>query len=249
MSSSYLADIILPDAPAVPVPEPEPDTEAPESHDAIVERAPDAEQALAEDEDEVLGGDEDDDDVLPDPPVKKPKLLKEDIFKKKPLPEVLTVNPEDDDLINEILSAPPAPLAKAKKPKRKATEAQLAALARGRETARIKKEGQASEKNKIKEEKLILRKQRAALREEAEVKKEQRKLRPLPPKQESFSKADMLEATEQALQKFETKRKAEKVEKKKAQLAAQHDAKVYKDINNAIGIRDDDPWAQCFSFS
>ena len=223
MSTSYLADMILPDAPAVPEPEP-----------------------VTEDEDEVLGGDEDDDDVLPDPPVKKPKLLKEDIFKKKPLPEVLTVNPEDDDLINEVLSAP---LPKAKKPKRKATEAQLAALARGRETARIKKEGQASEKNKIKEEKLILRKQRAALREEAEVKKEQRKLRPLPPKQESFSKADMLEATEQALQKFETKRKAEKVEKKKAQLAAQHDAKVYKDINNAIGIRDDDPWAQCFSFS
>lgn len=244
MSTSYLADMILPDAPAVPVPEPEPDTEAPESHDAIVERAP---AEVTEDaEDEVLGGDEDDDDVLPDPPVKKPKLLKEDIFKKKPLPEVLTVNPEDDDLINEVLSAP---LPKAKKPKRKATEAQLAALARGRETARIKKEGQASEKNKIKEEKLILRKQRAALREEAEVKKEQRKLRPLPPKQESFSKADMLEATEQALQKFETKRKAEKVEKKKAQLAAQHDAKVYKDINNAIGIRDDDPWAQCFSFS
>ena len=258
MSSDYLADIIMPDVPEEPEPEPEvqepqlltgatPDDEKDEpSHDATEHRVPPMPDDQSEDED----------DEMPPEPVKKVKLLKADIFKKKAAPAVIEITDLTDDEDEE--EPLPAQVVKKKRAKRAATPAQLAALARGRETSRLKKEKALIDKSGIKEKKLAEKALLKAARMEKNVEKEIQKeanaakkaqeLRDNPP-QQTFTKADMEAATEAALVKFETKRKANKVLKKAAQAKEQHDAKVYNDINKALGVRETDQWDQCFSFT
>ena len=111
-----------------------------------------------------------------------------------------------------------------------------------------------AKKDEIKSEKLRAKSARLERNVELEIAREEKKAKKIQyqkdnPPQETFTKADMLAATNEALEKFEYNRKAQKAIKKKEQAKAQHDAKVYKSINNALGVRDDDIYANCFSFT
>ncbi len=239
----YLMDIQMPeddvdDNLESPSPRPTPESTKEPSHNDIVLK----DEPLLPSEPE---------ETLPEP-VKREKLLKADIFKKKPAPKVLDISElsgdDDDDDIPGEPSPPPV------KKKRKASPAQLAALARGRETKAIQKKINMAKKDEIKSEKLRAKSARLERNVELEIAREEKKAKKIQyqkdnPPQETFTKADMLAATNEALEKFEYNRKAQKAIKRKEQAKAQHDAKVYKSINNALGVRDDDIYANCFSFT
>jgi ribosomal protein L9 len=61
-----------------------------------------------------------------------------------------------------------------------------------------------------------------------------------------MNKKDIEDATEAAIERYEARRQAQKAKKKKEQAKEQHDAKVFKDINNAISRNNNDGWGICF---
>lgn len=195
--ADYLADVELPpQTEEEPSPEPEPE-----------EVEYDETSPQSEEEEEKL------------PPVIKEikeKIKKEDIFKKKPPPEI----PED---------IPPRVQPKERpKKKRVLTQAQKDGLAKGRakqaENRRLKK--LAKEESKAKEPPVP----KVALARTHSV---------------SYTLEDLENATEKAIEKYDAKRKARKAVKKKEQAKEKHDEKVFKDINNAL-TRQSDPWSVCF---
>ena len=154
-------------------------------------------------------------------PVKKEKLKKEDIFKKRKPPEI----PEDI----------PPPVIKEVKPKKKRvlSEKQLETLARGRATAKANREA----KKKPKPSEVV-----AKPPPEADP----------PPKlarthSVSYTLEDLENATEKAIEKYETKRKARKAVKKKEEADKKHEEKVFKDIHSAISKGPPNGWDICFN--
>ena len=234
--SDYLADVVLPPQPE---PEPEPEPELVPSPQSKTLDLPEEEEDNFALRDDPLSDESEEEDVLPPEPVKKTKLKKEDIFKIKPTEK--TEHLEIKEIVNK-----PVPI---QKPKRKMTEKQLEGLAKGRlkrqENARIKNE----EKDKIKYEKKKIRDQKEDAKEQRREERESRP--PPPPKPETFTRKDLEDATFAAVERYDNRRKARKVVKKKEQAVKKHEDNLFKDINSQLGIgsqQQDDPWGQCFKF-
>jgi hypothetical protein len=154
---------------------------------------------------------------------------------------------------DEVIFKEPKP-----KPKRKATEKQKEHLARCREKALEKRKANAEVNRQAKEEKqkdkdakkeirLETIRQREAKREEKEALKTPSVSYSASLKQPSFSKDDILQIQEEAINNYETKRKAKKEAKKKALDQETHDKKVYDAVAKAVGpTNPDDVWNICF---
>ena len=152
----------------------------------------------------------------------------------------------------EIFKEPPTP-----KPKRKATEKQKEHLARCREKALEKRKANAEVNRQAKEVKKKDKDAKKEIRLEAirqrEARREEKEALNTPPavkyvKQPSFSKDDILQIQEEAINNYETKRKAKKDAKKKALDKETHDKKVYDSVAKAIGGTNDPDsvWNVCF---
>ena len=63
----------------------------------------------------------------------------------------------------------------------------------------------------------------------------------------SYTMEDLQDATEKAIEKYETKRKARKAVKKKEQADKKHEDKVFKDIHSAISKGPPNGWDICFN--
>ena len=127
------------------------------------------------------------------------------------------------------------------KKKRVASEKQLAALAKARETNRLKREAKLKIKNEGKElpnELLSKKKQR----QKAEVKKEIRS------QQNVFSEEQVAKITADAIDKYEQKRKVRKIEKNKLKIAEEQEKKTRQTLQRAMGQPAvDDPWGMVLS--
>jgi hypothetical protein len=133
---------------------------------------------------------------------------------------------EDDQIFKD---APP------KKPKRKASEKQLAHLAKAREKANAKRKGETAERNARKKEKEV--------QEAVKVVKS-----PEAPKGLFLTKDEIFNLQHEAIEAHETKRKARKQVKKKEQEEIQKVNRVNQVVRRAIGQPDpDDIFASCFT--
>jgi len=233
--TDYLADVVMPELEPQPEPEPSPD--------AII--------------DEHMGADTDyptEEEIIIEP-VKKPKIPQEEIFTP---PKVKTI------LEPELPTRPPTPkkTRQTRKKRGPASEEQLERLARGR----LKANETRARKKALKEEQSAKDKSDKDL-VEAVREKERKKLRKrleepdegLPPKvterivekdriiEKGYSQEDLDDAVsravEQSVNRVETLRKQRKEVKKKAEAKANHDAKVFREINSALK---NDVWADCF---
>jgi hypothetical protein len=215
--ADYLADVKMPpkEVEPEPLPEPSPELEL-ELNDSV-------EEAEVEVEDDPIP-------IPSPPPAKREKLRKEDIFKKK-------INEGEPPMIQKV-----APVKK----KRVMTEKQKEALARGREKSAATRAAKTELKKKIQMEKDTARKEKKAAQDV--VKQEKKEIIDSAMKyqhQVTMNKKDIEDATEAAIEKYEAKRKARKEVKRKEQAKEKHEAKVFKDINNAIS-RNNDGWGICF---
>mgnify|MGYP003680860460 CR=1 FL=1 len=127
------------------------------------------------------------------------------------------------------------------KKKRVASAKQLAALAKARETNRLKREAKLKIKNEGKElpnELLSKKKQK----QKAEVKKEIRS------QQNVFSEEQVAKITADAIDKYEQKRKVRKIEKNKLKIAEEQEKKTRQTLQRAMGQPAvDDPWGMVLS--
>jgi protein-tyrosine-phosphatase len=177
---------------------------------------------------------------IPEKPKPREKLKKEDIFKKRPPPEVPQTVPKIDPIVEP---APPlSPKVPKVRKKRVMTEKQLAALAKGREKSAATRKVKRDLINKLKEEKEKERDTKQSTHEDNKLFNNEAKQYGLAV---AMNRKDIEEATEAAIEKYEAKRKARKEIKRKEQEKEKHDSKVFKDINNAL-TRQSDPWAYCF---
>ena len=168
-------------------------------------------------------------ELLEDPPVKESPETEEsevnDPEPDPPPPPLVKPVIEDDQIFKD---APP------KKTKRKASEKQLAHLAKAREKAAAKRKGETAERLQLKKEKEI--------KEAVKVVKS-----PEAPKGIFLTKDDIFKLQSDAIEGHETKRKARKQVKKKEEEEVQKVNRVNKVIRRAVGQPDpDDIWADCF---
>ena len=160
--------------------------------------------------------------VLPptDLPSKKEKIQMEQIFKSKAPP------PKKELQIREkpVILPKIAPV----KQKRKMSDKQLEALARGRA-------------NRAKNKKPVAAPSASPAPEPAPA--------PAPVAQEQYSQQDLQEMVFQGVQRYDTERKKRKEVKKKALAKQTHEKKVFSDIHNALErtVPTSDPWANCFT--
>ena len=230
--TDYLADVVMP---------PEPERPLPLTDEVIQEQLDIEEREQAEIEI---------DDDIPEP-VRKPKIPQDEMFEP---PRVKTIlDPE----------RPPQP-EKVKKTRRKrgpASPEQLEILARGRAKAAENR----LIKKKLKEEQMAKDKADKDL-VEAVREKERKKLRakleePISEKptpevkvvttekvvEKGYSQQDLDDAVqravEQSVNRVEVLRKQRKAEKQKAQAKAEHDKKVFREINSALKRT---IWDDCF---
>ena len=165
-------------------------------------------------------------EVLPptELPAKKEKIQMDDIFKPKAPPAKKELQIREKPVILPKI----APV----KQKRKMSEKQLEALARGRANrAKNKKPTPVAP---------------APAPAPAPV------AAPAPapaPVQQQYSQQDLEEMVFQGVQRYDTQRKKRKEVKKKALARQTHEKKVFSDINNALErtIPTSDPWANCFT--
>ncbi len=217
---SYLADIKMPEK------EEEIEIRDPETGEVDPNFIYDDEE-VADSQDGV----EEEQDPLPPPPEKKVKLKKEDIFKTKSAP-AKKVAPTPAPPVAEIVPEPIVPkIAPVQKKKRVMSEAQKAALKKGREKR------MANKKQKTQPAKESV-KPPSPVPVENEVPQ---------PKQttQMYDKDQLADLVFQGVQRYDNMRKERKEKKKKITAQANHDQKVFKDINNAIS-RQSDPWGDCF---
>ena len=246
--TDYLADVVMPPSTPPSSPEPLPLT------DEIIQEQMDLEES--EGAYEVAEEQEEEEEIIPEPEKRK-KIPQEEIFS---APKVKTI------LDPESMKEPAEDIPPQKKPKQTrkkrgpASAEQLERLARGREKA---KETRARKKLE-KEEKLKKEKEDKELVEavrDRERKKLRKKLETPIADEESgvkivekpvvvekgYSQKDLddavARAVEQSVNRVEVLRKQRKEVKKKAQAKAEHDAKVFKEINTALK---NDVWANCF---
>ena len=219
-ADNYLPEMEMPSEPE------EPETEPEVSFDPLVSVAGDDEGSITmdvrdEDEDEEV---EEESEVVEEPvPIKeKKKLSNDEVFN---TPQVIAVQDP----------------AKPPKKKRVATEKQLAALKKARETNRLKREAKLKMKNEGKElptELLSKKKQK----QKAEVKKEIRS------QQIMFSEDQVAKITADAIDKYEAKRKVRKIEKNKIKEAAEQENKNRQTLQRAMKQPDhSDPWGMVLS--
>jgi len=208
-------------------------------------------------------------EVVPQPTRKRPKIPQEEIFTKE-LPKVKSI------LLPEEKEDPPIKMPKGRtkegkgtrKPRGPASAEQLERLARGREKAAETRERKKIERQerlkKEKEDKILVEKIRE--RERQKLKKqletpieEELQAVQFPPGaqvkivekdriiEKGFSQKDLddavARAVEQSVNRVEVLRKQRKETKKKEEAKAKHDAKVFHEVNRALK---NDSWAQCF---
>tara|TARA_R110001599_G_scaffold156811_6_gene342795 strand:+ start:3879 stop:4634 length:756 start_codon:yes stop_codon:yes gene_type:complete len=249
--TDYLADVVMP-TPSEQVPpsspEPLPLT------DEIIQEQMDIEESEASYEVE-----EEEEEIIPEPERRR-KIPQEEIFS---TPKVKTIL-DPESMKDPVEDIPPEKKTKQTRKKRgPASAEQLERLARGREKA---KETRARKKLE-KEEKLKKDKSDKELVEavrDRERKKLRKKLEtPIDDEETIVPKVQIVEkpvvvekgysqkdlddavsrAVEQSVNRVEVLRKQRKDVKKKAQAKADHDAKVFKEINTAMK---NDVWANCF---
>ena len=246
--TDYLADVVMPPPAPPSSPEPLPLT------DEIIEEQMNIEESEASYEVE-----EEEEEIIPEPERRR-KIPQEEIFS---TPKVKTIL-DPESMKDPVEDIPPEKKQKKTRKKRgPASAEQLERLARGREKA---KETRARKKLE-KEEKLRKDKSDKELVEavrDRERKKLRKKLEtPIDDEETIVPKVQIVEkpvvvekgysqkdlddavarAVEQSVNRVEVLRKQRKDVKKKAQAKAQHDAKVFKEINTAMK---NDVWANCF---
>ena len=255
--TDYLADVVMP-TPTVPGEQVPPSSPAPSVPlpltDEIIQ-----EQMDIEEREEIEYEVEEEEEIIPEPERRR-KIPQEEIFS---TPKVKTIL-DPESMKDPVEDIPPEKKTKQTRKKRgPASAEQLERLARGREKA---KETRARKKLE-KEEKLKKDKSDKELVEavrDRERKKLRKKLETpiddeetIVPKvqivekpvviEKGFSQADLDDAVsravEQSVNRVEVLRKQRKDVKKKAQAKADHDAKVFKEINTAMK---NDVWANCF---
>jgi hypothetical protein len=251
--TDYLADVVMP-PPELDMPaHDEADGGADEEVDRIMDEQLDISPPSGRDTDiapEVI----EEEDPIPKP-VKKPKIPQEEMF-------------QDSALKGQVKSilegASPHSNRKTKQTRQKrgpATPEQLERLARGRQKAAENREI----KKKLKEEQMAKDKADKDL-VEAVREKERKKLRakleePISEKptpevkvvttekvvEKGYSQQDLDDAVqravEQSVNRVEVLRKQRKAEKQKAQAKAEHDKKVFREINSALKRT---IWDDCF---
>ena len=182
-----------------------------------------------------LKGVEEEPDPLPPPPEKKVKLKKEDIFKpKRAPPKKKKIEPQPEPEVQE--AQPIVPKIAPVKKKRQLSEKQLAALARGREARKKKKEpisAPVAAHNTYQPDPQAVEYKQKKMEEDYQ--------------KQQILKSDLEEMVFLGVQKYDTQRKARKAIKQKKAAKEQHDNKVFKDINSALN-RTNDPYNNCFSF-
>ena len=214
---SYLADIKMPDREIV-----QEEIEIRDEETGEVDPNFIYEEEVADD------GVEEEQDPLPPPPEKKVKLKKEDIFKPKNAPPKKVAPPLEPEPAPEPIVPKIAPV---QKKKRVMSEAQKEALKKGREKRMANKKQKTQSKTEPVQE---------SVKPPSPVAEQ--------PKQATqiyYDKDELADLVFQGVQRYDNMRKERKEKKKKSQAQANHDQKVFKDINNAIS-RQSDPWGDCF---
>ena len=198
---------------------------------------PQKEEIVEEREQEYVESDEEEqaeEEVLPETvlPVKKEKIMMDDIFKAKAPP------PKKELQIRErpVIVPKIAPV----KQKRKMSEKQLEALARGRATRAKNKKPEAPAPAPAPAPEPVAAPVAAPA--------------PAPPaaataQQQYYSQQDLQEMVYQGVQRYDAVRKRRKEVKKKVLARQTHEKKVFSDINNALerAVPTSDPWANCFT--
>ena len=189
------------------------------------ETIPQEDEELNDDEQVFL--DEEDTDPMP-VVVAKEKYLAEDIFKAKAPPKKKVKIVDKVEEMREAIIPKIAPV----KAKRKMSEKQLEALARGRASRAKKAPAPAP----------------APEQEPAPAPAPAAAPRAAPAGQ-YYSKDDLQEMVFQGVQKYDLQRKERKAQKQKLTAKATHEKKVFSDINNALErtVPTSDPWANCFT--
>ena len=204
-------------------------------------------------------------EIIPEPTRRRPKIPQEEIFAKE-LPKVKSI------LLPEEKEDPPIKMPKGRtkegkgtrKPRGPATSEQLERLARGREKAKQTMERKKLERQerlkKEKEDKILVEKIREREREKLKKQLEtpiEEELKPPEPQvkvvekdriiEKGYSQKDLddavARAVEQSVNRVETLRKQRKEAKRVAEAKAKHDAKVFQEVNRALKT---DVWANCF---
>lgn len=244
--------------PEVVMPEEQPPEEPLPLTDEVIQEQMDIEEReeISYDEEEV----EEEEEIIPEPK-RKPKIPQDEIFS---APKVKTIL-ETEEVPEGYVAKGRTQTGKGSRKKRgPCTPEQLERLAKGREKAKEtrlrKKKEKEEQKVKDKADKDLIEavreRERKKLRKKLETPIEEETL---VPRQEikivetekvvekGYSQDDLddavARAVEQSVNRVEVLRKQRKEVKKKAQAKAQHDAKVFKEINTALK---NDVWGNCF---
>jgi hypothetical protein len=217
---SYIPDVVLPQKEVD-------DIEVREFDDDIddsVELQQLEEQGFGEDEEEDI-------EPLPPPPQKKEKLKKEDIFKpKQPPPKKVGLDPKPN------LEEPIVPKIEPVKKKRQLSDAQKAALAKGREK-------RAANKKQAAPEPVYEPPAEAVAYKQKKMNEDYNRQHPI---NNGLSQEEIQEMIFQGVQKYDAIRKLRKEKKRKEQARQQHENKVFGDLNSQLRVND--PWSAAFNF-
>ena len=257
--TDYLADVVMPPPPEEPQP-----THPKGQTDEITYKIED--QMDIEERDEISYEEEEEEEELVPMPVKRKKIPQEEIFSTPKVKTILDPESMKEPQLNLEDSAE-RQTKKTKQTRKKrgpASAEQLERLARGREKAketRARKKLEKEEKNaKDKSDKdlveAVRERERKKLRKKLETPIDDDEERLVPKVQivekpvvveKGYSQEDLddavARAVEQSVNRVEVLRKQRKDVKKKAQAKAEHDSKVFKEINTAMK---NDVWANCF---
>ena len=183
-------------------------------------------------------GVEEDIEPLPPPPQKKEKLKKEDIFKpKKAPPKKVSIEPQP------TLEEPIVPKIEPVKKKRQLSDAQKAALAKGREKrAANKKQATAPAAGTFGEPVYEPPASEVAYKQ-MKMNEDYNRQHPI---NNGLSQDQIQEMIFQGVQKYDAIRKVRKEKKRKEQARQQHENKVFGDLNSQLRVND--PWAAAFNF-
>ena len=253
--ADYLAEVVMPEERTNEIIEEQlmPDSEE-EDLELEIEEPEDAEQLMPQEDFEA-----EEEEAIPEPVRKREKIPQDEIFNP---PKVKTIL-EPEIIESTPPEKPPKGFTKSGKPRKKRvmSEKQLENLKKGRETSlanRKKKRDMRLQEKKVKEEDAELvhkwkAKERERLKKEVETPLEDRviakpQIIEKPVVVEKGYSQDQLDdavsrAVEQSVNRVEILRKQRKEIKKKATAKANHDAKIFKDINSALK---NDVWANCF---
>lgn len=237
-------------------PEPELDT-TPEAEEQEEDLLPPAEEPLEEVD---YGEAEEEEEIIPEPK-RRPKLAQEEIFSAPKVKTILEPEVKEEGYVAKGRTQTGKGTRKKRGP---CSAEQLERLAKGREKAketRLRKKAEKEQKKgQEKEDKdlveAVRERERKKLRKKLETPIDEDETPPQPQVkiiekdriiEKGYSKEDLdsavQRAVEQSVNRVEVLRKQRKEVKKKAEAKANHDAKVFKEINSALK---NDVWANCF---